>query len=316
MLDRFAAVAKAPRLTLRAIRGYGARMEDRPREEPPRPNVFSVDLEDWYQGLEIDMTEWGGFAPRLERGLDPLLGLLEEARVHATFFILGWQAERTPDVVRRVAAAGHEIASHGWSHRFVYRLSPAAFRDEIRRSRDLLASLAGRPVIGYRAPYFSITASSLWALDVLVEEGFRYDSSIFPTFNYRYGIPGAGRMPGWITTPAGARIYEIPLSTVRAPGAGVNVPVGGGGYFRLYPYAITRCLARHLTTRERQPLVFYVHPWEYDPDHPQVPMPRRMPRLTHYLNLASTHPKTRRLLRDFRFTTMDAAFRSAFESAA
>ena len=294
-------------------------MEESPREAP-RPNVFSVDLEDWYQGLEIDMSEWGGFAPRLERGLDPLLGLLDEAGVHATFFILGWQAERTPEVVRRIAAAGHEIASHGWSHRFVYRLEPVAFRDEIRRSRDLLASLAGRPVIGYRAPYFSITASSLWALDVLVEEGFRYDSSIFPTFNYRYGIPGAGRRPGWITTPGGARIYEIPLSTVRAPaagaGAGINLPVGGGGYFRLYPYAFTRGLARHLTTHERQPLVFYVHPWEYDPDHPQVAMPRRVPRITHYLNLASTYPKTRRLLRDFRFTTMDAAFRSAFDSAA
>jgi polysaccharide deacetylase family protein (PEP-CTERM system associated) len=279
------------------------------------PNVFSVDLEDWYQGLEIDMTEWGRFAPRLAHGLDPLLELLDEAKVKATFFILGWEAERAPDTVRRLAAAGHEIASHGWSHRMVYRLTASEFRDEIRRSRDLLRSLSGQPVIGYRAPYFSITGDSLWALDVLVEEGFLYDSSIFPTFNYRYGIPGAGRRPGWITTPGGARLFEIPLSTVRAP-AGINLPLGGGGYFRLYPYAVTRQLARHLTTREHQPLIFYVHPWEYDPDQPDVPMPRRVPKLTHYLNLASTYAKTRRLLRDFRFTTMDGAFRGTFQPAA
>src|SRR5262245_39562594 len=213
-----------------------------------RPNVFSVDVEDWYQGLEIDMDDWSGFAPRIERGLGVLLDLLDEAGVQATFFVLGWQAERTPEWVPRIAGRGHEIACHGHTHRFVYRLTPAAFRAELRRSIDVLQQQAGRRVIGYRAPYFSITGDSLWALDILIEEGIRYDSSIFPTLNYRYGIPGADRSPSWISTPSGGALYEIPLSTVRIPGPrsrrGINLPLGGGGYFRLYPYPVTRSLAR------------------------------------------------------------------------
>lgn len=291
-------------------------MDPPPEAAADRRNVFSVDLEDWYQGLEIDMDHWGPYPPRLHHGLGPLLDLLEEANVRATFFILGWQAERTPEVVRRLAASGHEIASHGWSHRFIYRLTPESFRAELRRSRDLLEQLSGRPVVGFRAPFFSITAGALWALDVLAEEGFLYDSSIFPTFNYRYGIPGADRYPGWIRTPSGGRLYEIPLSTVRMPDAnaarGVNLPLGGGGYFRLYPYAVTSRLAHHLLGRERRGLVFYVHPWEYDPDHPRVRMPRLVPRLTHYYNLASTVPKTRQLLSEFAFTTMEESFGRTF----
>ena len=275
-------------------------------------HVFSVDLEDWYQGLEIDISDWGRFAPRLEHGLLPLLDLLAASSVTATFFVLGHEAERAPDLIRRVVAGGHEIASHGWSHRFVYRQSRDEFQRELRRSKQVLESFAGRPVEGYRAPFFSITAESLWALDVLVEEGFRYDSSIFPVFNYRYGIPGAARTPGWIATPSGARLYEIPLSTLRL--GGVNMPLGGGGYFRLYPYALTQALARRLVRRER--LVFYVHPWEYDPAQPRVRLPRRVPEHTHYMNLASTLPKTRRLLADFRFTTMRAAFGAAYRAQA
>lgn len=275
-------------------------------------HVFSVDVEDWYQGLEIDMDDWSRFSPRIERGMEVLLDLLDEADVRATFFVLGWQAERTPDWVRRLAGRGHEIACHGHSHRFVYRLTPDAFRAELRRSIDVLEQLAGRKVIGYRAPYFSITADALWALDVLVEEGIRYDSSIFPTLNYRYGIPDASRTAGWIRTPSGARLFEIPLSTLRIPGPdarrGINLPLGGGGYFRLYPYFVTRALVRRLIAGERQGLVFYVHPWEYDPDHPRVAMPRPVPRITHYLNLDSTAAKTRKLLSDFRFTTMERAF--------
>jgi polysaccharide deacetylase family protein (PEP-CTERM system associated) len=279
---------------------------------PSLPNVFSVDVEDWYQGLEFDMDDWGPFSPRIENGLDVLLDLLDQAGVRATCFVLGWQAERTPDLVPRLAARGHEIASHGYSHRFVYRQTPEAFRRELRRSIDVLEQQSGRRVIGYRAPFFSITAEALWALDVLVEEGIRYDSSIFPTLNYRYGIPGAGRDPGWVRTPSGARLYEIPLSTVRMPsaraGRGVNLPLGGGGYFRLYPYSVTRGLTRHLRNNERRGLIFYVHPWEYDPDHPHVKMLRRVPEITHYLNLRSTAEKTRRLLADFSFTTMADAF--------
>jgi polysaccharide deacetylase family protein (PEP-CTERM system associated) len=166
------------------------------------PNVFSVDVEDWYQGLEFDMDEWTPFNPRIDTGMDVLLDLIEQANVRATFFVLGWQAERTPGLVPRLVARGHEIATHGYSHRFVYRLSPETFRRELRRSIDVLEQQSGQKVIGHRAPYFSITADSLWALDILAEEGIRYDSSIFPTLNYRYGIPGADRYPGWIKTPS------------------------------------------------------------------------------------------------------------------
>lgn len=276
------------------------------------PNVFSVDVEDWYQGLEVDMDQWAPFSPRIDTGLDVLLDLLEQADVRATFFVLGWQAEKTPRLVPRLAARGHEIASHGHSHRFVYQQTPETFRRELRRSIDVLQQQSGHAIIGYRAPYFSITAEALWALDILAEEGIHYDSSIFPTLNYRYGIPGAHRYPGWIRTPSGASLYEIPLSTVRLPsagaGTGLNVPLGGGGYFRLYPYALTRSLARHLRRQEKKGLIFYVHPWEYDPQHPHVKMPRRVPEITHYLNLSSTADKTRRLLADFEFTTMADAF--------
>lgn len=273
------------------------------------PDVFTVDLEDWYQGLEIDIDDWSGFAPRVERGLRVLLDLLDDANVRATFFVLGFQAARTPELIREVARRGHEIASHGYTHRFVYRIGRDSFRDELRRSKQTLEDLAGAPVVGYRAPFFSITADSTWALDILVEEGFRYDSSIFPVRNYRYGIPGAKREAGPIRTPSGASLYEIPLSTCRI--AGVNVPISGGGYFRLYPYPMTRALVQRLH-RERQPLVFYVHPWEYDTDHPRIQMPRRFPQFTHYHNLGSMIPKTKKLLADFRFTTLREAYGAAW----
>jgi polysaccharide deacetylase family protein (PEP-CTERM system associated) len=272
------------------------------------PNAFTVDLEDWYQGLEIDLDDWGGYAPRIEVGLRALLGLLDEAGVRATFFVLGHQAKKTPALIREVAARGHEIASHGWSHRFVYRIGPDAFRRELRDSKALLEDVAQSPVQGYRAPFFSITNESLWALDILLEEGYRYDSSVFPVFNYRYGIPGAARTPGPIATPSGATILEVPLSTVRAP-LGLNIPISGGGYFRLYPYAVTRALVRTLL-REGLGLVFYVHPWEYDTHHPRVKMPRFVPQLTHYHNLPSMIGKTRKLLADFPFAPIRDAYRA------
>ncbi len=242
-----------------------------------------------------------------------LLDLLDEADVRATFFVLGMQASRTPDLIREVARRGHEIASHGWSHRFIYRQPPAEFRDELRRSKRLLEDIAGRRVDGFRAPFFSITSASRWAFDILVEEGFRYDSSVFPVFNYRYGIPGAQRAPGPLRTPSGASLFEIPLSTWRAP-LGVNFPISGGGYFRLYPYPVTQLLVRSLL-REGHGLVFYVHPWEYDAAHPRIKMPRFVPQLTHYHNLPSMIGKTRALLRDFRFVTLEQSYGDRFGEA-
>jgi polysaccharide deacetylase family protein (PEP-CTERM system associated) len=274
-------------------------------------HVFTVDVEDWYQGLDFDMDEWARFAPRLETGLARLLELLAHAGARATFFVVGWQADRTPGIVREIARHGHEIACHGYTHRFVYRLTPATFREEVRRSRDVLEALAGEPVVGFRAPFFSITADALWALDVLLEEGFRYDSSIFPVWNHRYGIPRAARQPGCVTTPAGGSLFEVPLSTVRLPSAGLpvglNIPVSGGAYFRLYPYGLTRALVRRLE-RAGDRLVFYAHPWEYDPSHPRIRLPHRVSQITHYVNLAAMAGRTRQLLRDFRFVPIREAF--------
>jgi polysaccharide deacetylase family protein (PEP-CTERM system associated) len=281
-------------------------------------HVFTVDVEDWYQGLDLDMDEWARFAPRLETGLGRLLDLLADAGARATFFVVGWQADRTPGIVREIARQGHEIGCHGYTHRFVYRLTPATFREEVRRSRDLLETLVGEPVVGFRAPFFSITADALWALDVLLEEGFRYDSSIFPVWNHRYGIPRAARHPGRVTTPAGGTLFEVPLSTVRLPAAGyrvgLNVPVTGGAYFRLYPYRVTRALIRRLE-RAGDRLVFYAHPWEYDPHHPRIRLPHPVSQVTHYVNLAKMAPRTRRLLRDFRFVSVREAFAAELAAA-
>jgi len=281
-------------------------------------HVFTVDVEDWYQGLDLDMGEWSRFAPRLETGLSRLLGLLADAGARATFFVVGWQADRTPDLVREIARQGHEIACHGYSHRFVYRLDPATFREEVRRSRGLLEGLVGEPVVGFRAPFFSITADALWALDVLIEEGFQYDSSIFPVWNHRYGIPRAARQPGLFTTPAGSALFEIPLSTVRFPGnglpMGLNVPVSGGAYFRLYPYGLMRALVRRLE-RAGDPLIFYAHPWEYDPGHPRIRLPHPLSQFTHYVNLDTMAARTRRLLEDFRFVSIREAYAAEIAAA-
>jgi polysaccharide deacetylase family protein (PEP-CTERM system associated) len=281
------------------------------------PHVFTVDVEDWYQGLTLDTREWPCFASRLETGLSRLLSLLGAAGVRATFFVVGWQAERTPGVVREMARHGHEIACHAYSHHFVYRQTPDVFREEIRRSRGILEAIIGEPVVGFRAPFFSITAASLWALDVLVEEGFLYDSSIFPVWNHRYGIPRASRHPGLVTAPSGARIFEIPLSTLRLPGAsplGVNVPVSGGAYFRLYPYRLTRALVKRLE-RAGERMVFYAHPWEYDPEHPRIRLPSFVPHVTHYVNLGTMAARTRQLLADFRFVQVREAYAAEIAAA-
>jgi len=279
--------------------------------------VFSVDLEDWYQGLEIDMKHWSDFTPRLRKGLDPLLDLLEQNSTRATFFVLGYQAERTPDIIKEIAGRGHEICSHGYSHRFVYQQTPEEFSRDMRRSKLILEELTGGAVEGYRAPFFSITSASLWAHDILLDQGFLYDSSVFPVNNYRYGISDAIRHPHWLKTPAGNRLFEIPLSTcqlnIKGRKHGLNVPMSGGGYFRLYPYSLTRKLINRIH-REGSRLIFYVHPWEFDADHPRVKMPRRFARFTHYQNLDSTYRKTQQLLADFRFGAIEDVFSSTYRS--
>jgi polysaccharide deacetylase family protein (PEP-CTERM system associated) len=231
-----------------------------------------------------------------------LLELFDEFGIRATFFVLGWIAERHPALVRDIAAGGHEIASHGYGHRLVYDLTADEFREDVRRAKGTLEALSGRPVIGYRAPSYSVTNRSLWALDVLIEEGYRYDTSIFPIHHDRYGIVDAPRHVHVLTRSAGSLI-EAPPSTVRV--AGVNLPVGGGGYFRLLPYAWTRWGIRRLNDVERRPAMFYLHPWEVDPGQPRITT-NALSRMRHYRNLHKTERRLRRLMQEFSFSTVAA----------
>ena len=277
-------------------------------------NGLSVDVEDYFQvsAFErvVERDSWGTFESRVVANTNRLLDLFQEKGVRATFFVLGWVAEREPSIVRRIALEGHEIASHGHWHKLVYQQSPSEFRQEVRRSKELLESLALSPVLGFRAPSFSITKASLWALDVLAEEGFVYDASIFPIRHDRYGIPGAPRHAHLVDGQYGplcgdgsgaAALLEVPASTVRV--AGLTLPVSGGGYFRLLPYGWTRWGIRRVNRLERRPVVFYVHPWEIDPGQPRLHGPR-LSRVRHYRNLEKTEVRLRRLLSEFRFGTI------------
>lgn len=262
----------------------------------PTRHAFSVDVEDWFHGIPVDTSMKASATPRLERGLHVLLDLLGERGSRATFFILGPLVKQYPEVIRRIANEGHELGCHGWSHDLVYEMTRARFAEETRRSKEAISDLTGRPVQAFRAPYFSITRESLWALEVLAELGFKYDSSIFPVRNWRYGIADFSREPVLIETPAGS-IWEFPISVMRRYGQ--TIPVSGGAYFRLYPYSLTRSNFR-VQERAGRSVIFYLHPWELDPEHPQVPFAWR-PRFTHYANLQSTRPKLVRLLKDFEF---------------
>ena len=267
-------------------------------------NAMTIDVEDYFHVSNfehvVDRGSWATRESRVEANTDRLLGMFDAAGVTATFFVLAWVAERVPALVRRIAAAGHEVASHGYGHRLIYDQTAEVFRDDVRRAKGLLEDTSGQRVDGYRAPSFSVTARSMWALDVLIEEGYTYDSSIFPVHHDRYGIPDAERHAGVVSRAAGS-IVEVPASTVRM--AGVNWPVGGGGYFRLLPYGWTRWGLRRVNDVERAPAVFYLHPWEVDPDQPRLTAPA-LARYRHYHNLADTAPRLERLMREFPFGTM------------
>ncbi len=259
-------------------------------------HAFTVDVEDWYQGIPIGTEARASAERRLDRGLNLLLDVLAQRGYRGTFFVLGPVAQEHPQLVRRLAEAGHEIGCHGWSHDLLYTMTPERFRDETRRANDVISNLTGRPVTAYRAAYFSITKASWWALDVLASLGFRYDSSIFPVRNWRYGISDFEPRPQRVSTRSGP-ILEFPLSIRRLFGR--RLAVAGGAYFRIYPWAFTRANFKALESRN-EPLVFYIHPWELDPGHPRVPFHWKA-RLTHYVNLRSTEPRLRRLLDEFEF---------------
>ncbi len=275
-------------------------------------NALSVDVEEHFQvaafaGI-VPCGQWSAHESRVRRNTVALLDLFDEMEVRATFFVLGWVAEREPGLVREIAARGHEIGSHGYSHRFVYDQSPAEFREETRRSRRVLQDTSGQPVLGYRAASFSIVRQSLWALDVLVEAGFRYDSSVFPVRHDRYGLPGAPRGIHRAKTPSGAELIEFPPSTVRV--AGITLPVAGGGYLRLLPRLVSHWAIRRLNVRDRMPAMVYLHPWEIDPGQPRI-RGTLSNRLRHYTGLRSMRSKLRELVERFRFGPLVEALEAA-----
>jgi polysaccharide deacetylase family protein (PEP-CTERM system associated) len=284
-------------------------------------NFLSIDVEDYFHVSAFETItppgSWDVCEFRVDRNTEKILRILEEHEVKATFYVLGWVARRFPELVRAIARQGHEVASHGYGHRRVTTQSRAEFRDDIRQSKGLLEDLTGLPVWGYRAPSYSIGLDSLWAFDELKAAGYRYDSSVFPIRHDFYGIPDWPRFPFCVWRRGDAdwepgagdgiasRFLEIPITTLSL--AGRNIPIAGGGYFRLFPYALTRWGLRRINQGEQRPFVFYLHPWELDPEQPRMVGAGFKSRLRHYLNLEKTEGRFRNLLRDFSFAPIQAA---------
>jgi len=280
---------RAPRRSMREIR-----------------NALTVDVEDYFQvsalAPHIPRADWEHIPCRVQRNVERILELLADSRSQATFFVLGWIAERHPDVVRRIHAAGHEVASHGYGHRRATEQSREDFLHDIRSAKHLLEDIAGTQIRGYRAPSFSVGKGNPWAFDCIAEAGYRYSSSVYPVRHDHYGKRHAPRFA--YEAPAG--ILEIPIATARV--AQNNLPAGGGGYFRLLPYALSRSLIRRVNAADGRPAVFYFHPWELDPHQPRVAGTSVKTRFRHYVNLHRTEARLHRLLRDFRWDRMDRIF--------
>jgi polysaccharide deacetylase family protein (PEP-CTERM system associated) len=268
-------------------------------------NALTIDVEDYFHVQAfadvISPSNWDQYPMRVEKNTFRLLELFELHHVRATFFILGWVAERCPDLVSTILRAGHEIGCHGYGHQMIGRGDEKDFRSDIHRAKNNLEFLTGAKVKSYRAPSYSITERTLWALDVLHDAGFEYDSSIFPVVHDQYGIPDAPRFPHFKAVSGNHAIIEFPPSTLRA--YGVNFPVAGGGYFRLFPYCLTAWAIRRINEDESQPAMFYLHPWEIDPEQPRVAASLRS-RFRHYQNLQSTEKKLAQLLDDFSWAPM------------
>ena len=282
-------------------------------------NFLSIDVEDYFQVSAFENCSpphtWAGRSTRVEKNTDLILGLLDERGARATFFILGWVAERFPQIPKKISALGHEVASHGFGHQRVTNLDRQTFREDIRASKALLEELTGAPVYGYRAPSYSISRGTAWAFDELVEAGYLYDSSIFPIQHDFYGMPDWPRFSSFAVRDEDGQwfaadqvdgvspsIRELPITTVNLLGR--NLPVAGGGYFRLLPYPLTRWGLNRINQLENKPFVFYLHPWEFDPQQPRMQNLSLKSRFRHYLNLHKTEPRFKQLLADFEFTTI------------
>lgn len=269
-------------------------------------NALSIDVEDYFQvsalAPYIARDQWDSMPCRVERNLDVILGLLADSGNRATFFTLGWIAERYPAAIRRIVAEGHELASHGYGHLRASDQTPESFLDDIRSAKRLLEDLSGQSVAGYRAPSFSVGEGNLWAFDCIREAGYRYSSSVYPVKHDHYGMPDAPRFP-YESRPG---LTEIPVTTSRAFNR--NLPAGGGGYFRLLPYRLSRWLIGRVNRIDQRPAIFYFHPWEVDPEQPRVRDVDAKSRFRHYVNLDKTVPRLRRLLADFSWDRVDRVF--------
>ncbi len=269
-------------------------------------NALSVDVEDWFQVGAFERTirrvDWDGLTHRVERNTDAVLDLFAQADVKATFFTLGWVAERYPALMRRIADAGHEVASHGYDHERVFTFTPEAFRADLRKARAILEDTSGQAVTGYRAPSFSIDTRTPWAHPILAEEGYRYSSSVAPIRHDHYGWPQSPRF-AWKPV-AGSDLVELPVTTAKLGQR--TLAAGGGGFFRLLPYGFSRWAIRQVNDQAGRPAIIYFHPWEIDPDQPRVADAPLRSRLRHYSNLSVMAAKLRRLTRDFAWTRVDA----------
>ncbi|WP_374521887.1 XrtA system polysaccharide deacetylase [Hydrogenophaga sp.] len=269
-------------------------------------NALTIDVEDYFQvsafAPHIARTEWDQRECRVERNMDRILGLLARHQTQATFFTLGWIAERYPQLVRRIVEEGHELASHGYGHQRASDLSRDEFRDDVTRAKALLEDIGGQAVWGYRAPSFSIGDANLWALDVLQEAGYRYSSSIYPVRHDHYGSPDAPRFAHQVRPG----LMEVPPTTLRLFSR--NLPSSGGGYFRLFPYALSRWMLRQVNQRDGESAIFYMHPWEIDPQQPRIPGVSLKTRFRHYVNIDRTEQRLDRLLSDFAWSRMDEIF--------
>jgi len=270
-------------------------------------NYLTIDVEDYFHVSAFDDViqpgDWSRCESRVVRNTRNVLRILNDVNVKATFFVMGWVAEKHPEIIKDILQHGHEIGCHSYLHRKVYELSPAEFRKDTRKAKEILEKITNTEVVGYRAPSYSITKNSLWALNILEEEGFLYDSSVFPIYHDIYGIPDAPRFK--YTWPEN-KLTEFPISTAKVLGR--NFPVAGGGYFRLLPYWLTRKLLHQINEKEKQPFIFYLHPWEIDPGQPRIKGARFLSKFRHYNNLTKTTERFKRLLGEFQFGPIGNSF--------
>ena len=269
-------------------------------------NAMTIDVEDYFQvsafAPYIARSDWDARECRVERNIERILALLAAKQCKATFFTLGWIAQRYPQMVRAIVEQGHELASHGWGHERVSDLTPATFAEDVGRAKKLLEDLGGQAVLGYRAPSFSIGVNNLWAFDVLLEQGYRYSSSVYPIQHDHYGMPNSPRF----AYPVREGLLEVPVTTLRVMNK--NLPSSGGGYFRLLPYALSRWMIRQVNAQDQQSAVFYFHPWEIDAEQPRITGIDAKTRFRHYVNIPRTHDRIAQLLSDFAWGRMDEIF--------